>query len=331
MLKVAPLPTLAAEGPDTWFHAAIATERDALGAFLDTGPPSVAAIVALIAATPAPLVCTGVGKSGLVAAKLAATFSSLGTPAFCLHAGDAAHGDLGAVQPGSVVLLLSHSGTTAELAAIVPALKARGCRLVGIVGRAGSPLAQAADHLILAEIAREADPIGMAPTASTTLQMAIGDALAIAVSRSRSFARTDFLRHHPAGLLGRSMMPVRDVMRSGEALPVVAPHASVAETLPIMSAGRMGAACVVDWSGRLLGLIVDGDIRRCVQARRDLYATQALAIMQPHPQVIGGDMSVGDALELLRAGAMRFAVLPVVDDEGRLTGLVQSIDLLQSK
>lgn len=325
-LETAPAP---APGPSDWFADVLVAERDALDAFLSEPAPAIDAIIALIAAVEQPIVCTGIGKSGLVAAKVAATFSSLGTPAFFLNAAEAAHGDLGAVQTGNVVLLFSNSGATEELLRILPLLKARDCKLIGIVGRPHTPLAQAADHLILASIVREADHIGMAPTASTTLQMAIGDALAVAASRARGFTREDFLRHHPAGLLGRQLIPVRHLMHSGDDLPTVLPHASVAELIGIMSGKRLGAACVVDWEGKLLGLIVDGDIRRLIQAQGDLYAISAREIMQPHPKVIAANATVGDVQLLLQDSERRFLVLPVVADDGRLEGILHTFDLVQ--
>jgi arabinose-5-phosphate isomerase len=177
-------------------------------------------------------------------------------------------------------------------------------------------------------IEREADHIGMAPTSSTILQMAIGDGLAVAASRARAFSREDFLRQHPAGLLGRHMIKVRDLMRSGEDLPSVLPHASVAEATGIISAKRLGAVCVADWQGKLLGLIVDGDIRRLVQRRGDFYATKAGEIMQANPRVIGPDLTLADVL-LLQQKEGRFAVLPVADDKGVLLGMLSTWEALQ--
>jgi arabinose-5-phosphate isomerase len=316
-------------GPDSWFREVLLEEKAAIEQFLAGGGNEVDAIVAEIARQERPIVCLGIGKSGLVAAKAAATFSSLGTPAFFLNAAEAAHGDLGAVQTGNLVIVFSNSGTTEEILRILPVLKARSCRLIGIVGRAESPLAAAADHLILCQIAREADHIGMAPTASTTLQMAIGDGLAVAASRARAFSRDDFLRQHPAGLLGRHMIKVRHLMRSGDDLPTVLPHASVAEVTGIISAGRIGAACVTDWQGKLLGLVVDGDIRRLVQSRGDFYATSAGEIMATNPRVIGPDFTVADVLLLLQQEEGRFVVLPVVDDDGILLGLLSTWEALQ--
>jgi len=318
-----------AAGADDWFRNVLTEEKAAIERFLAVAGNEIGAIVAEIARQERPIVCLGIGKSGLIAAKAAATFSSLGTPAFFLNAAEAAHGDLGAVQTGNLVIIFSNSGTTEEILRILPLLKARACRLIGIVGRAGSPLAAAADHLILSRIEREADHIGMAPTASTILQMAIGDGLAVAASRARAFSREDFLRQHPAGLLGRHMIKVRHLMRSGDDLPKVLPHASVAEVTGIISAKRLGAACVTDWQGKLLGLVVDGDIRRLVQRRGDFYATTAGEIMETSPRVIGPDLNMADILLLLQQEEGRFVVLPVVDEDGVLLGLLSTWEVLQ--
>jgi arabinose-5-phosphate isomerase len=314
---------------DAWFRDVLREELTAIERFLADHGNEVGAIVAEIARQERPIVCLGIGKSGLVAAKAASTFSSLGTPAFFLNAAEAAHGDLGAVQTGNLVIVFSNSGTTEEILRILPVLKARECRLIGIVGRPDSPLAAAADHLILCRVAREADHIGMAPTASTILQMAIGDGLAVAASRARAFSREDFLRQHPAGLLGRHMIKVRHLMRSGKDLPTVLPHASAAEVTGIISAGRIGAAGVTDWQGKLLGLVVDGDIRRLVQGRGDFYATTAGEIMERRPRVIGPDFTVADVLLLLQQEEGRFVVFPVVDDDGLLLGMLNSWEVLQ--
>lgn len=321
---------LSAAVVEDWFLDVLRTETQALSRFAAAPPAEVAAIVELIAAQERPIVCVGIGKSGLVAAKLAATFSSLGTSAFFLNAAEAAHGDLGAIQTDNVVILFSNSGATEEILRILPLLKARRCRLIGVIGRPNSPLARAVEHLIVMDVQREADHIGMAPTASTTLQMAIGDALAVAVSRARGFTREDFLRHHPAGMLGRHLIPIRHLMQAGERLPTVAPDASVAELIGVISGHRLGGACVVDAAGRLLGLVVDGDIRRLIQARHDLYATSAAEVMQARPRVVADDAVVADVLLMLQEGEGRFVLLPVVDAEGRLQGIVHTYDLMQA-
>lgn len=317
--------------PTDWALDVLRAEAGAILASADVPPAQLGEAIDRIARATSPVVCCGVGKSGLIAAKIAATMASLGIPAFALAAGDAAHGDLGMVTPGSVVLLFSNSGTTAEILRILPGLRAFNCHIIGLVGRAGSPLATAADTLLLLPVDREADHIGMAPTASTTLQMAMGDALAVAASRRRGFTEEDFLRRHPAGLLGLHAQPVTAIMRTGGALPTVLPHMAIAETVGIMSKGRMGAACVVDWDNHLLGLIVDGDIRRIIQARGDLYAVQASAVMRTNPIVISGAATVGGAVDLMRGPGPGLLVLPVTDDAGHLLGMVHSVDLVQSQ
>lgn len=316
--------------PVRWALDVLRDEAAAIESFLADPPASLGEAIRLVAEARLPVVCCGVGKSGLVAAKIAATLSSLGTPAFTLAASDAAHGDLGAVMPGSLVLLFSNSGTTAEIMRILPSLRARGCRLVGFVGRNATPLGRDVDLVVPLPIAREADHIGMAPTASTTLQMAIGDAIAVAASRLRGFTREDFLRCHPAGQLGQHAVPVTAVMRTGEALPTVLPHMPLAETIRVMSAGRMGAACVVDWQGKLMGLIVDGDIRRAIEARADLYALTAGTVMRMDPVVLRADAVVGEALATMRGHGTGFLVMPVIDDADQLLGMVHSVDLVQT-
>lgn len=312
-----------------WFREVLAAERDALNQFIAGDHQAIPAIVDLIAAQERPIVCLGIGKSGLVAAKVAATFSSLGTSAFFLNAAEAAHGDLGAVQTENVVLLFSNSGSTEEIMRILPILKARKCRLIGVIGRAESPLAHVVEHLILMDLEGEADHIGMAPTSSTTLQMAIGDALAVAVSRARKFTREDFLRHHPAGLLGRHMIPIRHLMRKGAELPIVHAETSAAEMIAVISAGRMGAACVVDGERRLRGLIVDGDVRRLIESRHDIYAMTTGDIMKTQPITVPESAVVADVLLLLQEAGRPLSVVPVVDGEGRLAGMIQSYDLLR--
>ncbi|NOW47897.1 arabinose-5-phosphate isomerase [Novosphingobium sp. SG751A] len=324
-LTTTPAPELGLE----WAMEVLRGEMTALADCLDHPPEGLSGAIHALAASRLPVLCCGVGKSGLVAAKIAATLSSLGTPAFSLSAGDASHGDLGAVTPGSVVMLFSNSGTTVELMRILPGLRERRCHLIGLIGRGDTPLARAADTLVLLPIVREADHLGMAPTASTTLQMAMGDAMAVAASQLRGFARDDFLRSHPAGALGRRAQPIRAVMREGASLPCIGPQANLAEVIAAISTGKMGAACVVE-GGYLSGLIVDGDIRRAIAARRDIYAERAADVMRPDPTVLSASATTGDALDLIRDHGAGFSVLPVTDDAGRLLGMVHSVDLVQN-
>lgn len=319
----------AAATPSDWVADAVAIARDALDAFL-AAPIALDPIVDLLAGQVRPVAVCGVGKSGLVAAKLAATFSSLGTPALFVNAAEAAHGDLGAIPPGTVVLLLSNSGSTAEILRILPLLKARACPLVGLIGRADSPLGRAVDHLVALPVEREADHLDLAPTASTTLQMAVGDALAVATARARGFDRADFLRHHPAGLLGRQQLPVATLMRSGDALPRVAPDATLPTLLATMSAGRIGAAAVVDAERRLLGLVCDGDIRRLLLTEGGGDAICARDAMRPDPVTVPLAATLGDVLALQRGTGGARLVFPVIDPDGRLAGMVPASDLLLS-
>jgi len=321
---------LSAPAAAEWALDVLRSEMAALAACLCHPPAQLSEAIHVIAASPLPVLCCGVGKSGLVAAKVAATLASLGTPAFALRAGDATHGDLGAVMAGSVVLVFSNSGTTAELLRIMPSLKARHCHVIGLIGQENSPLAQAVETLLLLPIAQEADHLGMAPTASTTLQMAMGDALAVAVSQLRGFSYQDFLACHPAGALGLRLKPVASVMHQGEALPVITPDSPLAKAIAEISRGRMGAACVVDAAGRLAGLIVDGDIRRAIEAQQDLYAVSAASVMRCDPVTLSARATIGEALEIMRSHGAGLSVLPVTDDAGYLRGMVHSVDLVQS-
>lgn len=311
----------------TWALDVLQSEASALVALSASPPTLLGEAISAVASTHYPVVCCGAGKSGLVAAKVAATLASLGTPAFRLSAADAAHGDLGAVMPGSTVMLFSNSGATSEILRILPHLRALKCRLIGLVGRAQSPLGRAVDTLLDLPVPCEADHLGLAPTASTTLQMAMGDAIAVAASRLRGFSHADFIRSHPAGQLGQRALPVTSVMRQAEAMPSLLPLTPLAEAASVMSSGRIGAACVVNGEGVLLGLIVDGDIRRAVQARHDLYTITAAQVMRRNPLVLPVGASIGDAVDMMHGHGAGLLVLPVVDDQGRLQGILHSLDL----
>lgn len=318
------IPQIAAD-PASWALDVLQGEASALIALIAAPPPQLAEAIACVAEARYPVVCCGAGKSGLVAGKVAATLASLGTPAFSLSASDAAHGDLGAVMAGSTVILFSNSGTTAEILRILPNLRALNCHLIGLVGCAESPLGRAVDILLHVPVSCEADHLGLAPTASTTLQMATGDAIAVAASRLRGFSHADFLRAHPAGRLGQRSLAVTALMRRDGAVPVVSSHMTLAQAASTMSSGMIGAACVTDGHGRLLGLIVDGDIRRAVEARLDLYSVTAGETMRGNPVVLIDTACVGDAVDMMQAGLL---VLPVVDDTGCLQGILHNLDLV---
>ncbi len=279
------------------------------------------------------VVVMGMGKSGHVGRKIAATLASTGTPAFFVHPGEASHGDLGMVLPGDVVLALSNSGESDELAALLPALRRLGVTLVAMTGQSGSTLAQHADCVLDSGVEEEACPLNLAPTASTTAQMALGDALAVALLDARGFREADFARSHPGGSLGRKLlMHVRDLMRSGEQLPRVSPSAAFGALLREMTGKGLGFAAVVDETGRPLGIFTDGDLRRLIengQASQDLRALTAQQVMHSGPRLVQEDSLAVDA-----AGVMeqhRVTSVLVINAAGLLVGALNSNDLMRAK
>jgi len=276
------------------------------------------------------VVVMGMGKSGHVGRKMAATLASTGTPAMFVHPGEASHGDLGMVVPGDVVLAISNSGESDELAAILPAMRRLGVTLLAMTGKADSTLARHADIVLDSAVDEEACPMNLAPTASTTAQMALGDALAVALLDARGFQEADFARSHPGGSLGRKLlMHVRDLMRSGDAVPSVAPSASFNELLREMTHKGLGFTAVVDGAGRALGIFTDGDLRRLIERGADLRALTAEQVMHPGPRLVRDDALAVDA-----AGVMeqhRITSVLVVDGEGLLVGALNSNDLMRAK
>jgi arabinose-5-phosphate isomerase len=272
----------------------------------------------------------GMGKSGHVGRKIAATLASTGTPAMFVHPAEASHGDLGMVLPADVVLAISNSGESDELAAILPALKRVGVTLVAMTGKLDSTLAQHADIVLNSGVDQEACPLNLAPTASTTAQMALGDALAVALLDARGFQEADFARSHPGGSLGRKLlMHVRDLMRSGDDVPSVAPGASFNELLREMTRKGLGFTAVVDSAGHALGIFTDGDLRRLIERGADLRALTAEQVMHPGPRLVREDALAVDA-----AGVMeqhRITSVLVVDAQGRLAGALNSNDLMRAK
>jgi arabinose-5-phosphate isomerase len=285
--------------------------------------------VALLLSCEGRVVCTGMGKSGLVMQKVAATLSSTGTPAQFLHPAEAVHGDLGVITPADRVLAASASGTTEELLRLVAHLERLGVSLVSMTGDPESPLARHARLHLSARIDREACPLGLAPTASTAALMALGDALAMALLEARGFTREDFARLHPGGALGRRLLRVEQIMHTGEALPRVAPEAPMAEVVYEMSRKGFGIAAVVAADGRLLGCISDGDLRRLLQSGAPLAEHTAASSMAPSPRVARRELSAPAALRQLEAH--KITALFVCDAAGRLEGLVHLHDLLALK
>ncbi len=276
------------------------------------------------------VVVMGMGKSGHVGGKIAATLASTGTPAFFVHPAEANHGDLGMVTAGDVVLAISNSGESDELSAILPALKRQGVKVVAMTGRAGSTLAQHADLVLSNHVEKEACPLNLAPTASTTAQLALGDALAVALLDARGFKEEDFARSHPGGALGRKLLThVRDVMRSGAQVPRVVRSASASGTLREMSAKGLGCTAIVDDAGRPIGIFTDGDLRRLIERGDDLRTFNAAQIMHANPRTIGEDVLAVAAAELMETA--RITSVLVVDAQGVLVGAVTSNDLLRAK
>jgi arabinose-5-phosphate isomerase len=272
----------------------------------------------------------GMGKSGHVGRKIAATLASTGTPAFFVHPAEASHGDLGMVQPGDVVLAISNSGESDELAAIVPALRRLGVTLVAMTGRADSTLARHADIVLSSAVDQEACPLNLAPTASTTAQMALGDALAVALLDARGFREDDFARSHPGGSLGRKLLiHVHDLMRRGDAVPRVGPAAGFHALLREMTGKGLGFAAVADADGRPLGIFTDGDLRRLIERGADLRALTAADVMHRGPRTVRADALAVDAAGLMEAH--RITSVLVVDGEGRLVGALNSNDLMRAK
>lgn len=276
------------------------------------------------------VVVMGMGKSGHVGRKIAATLASTGTPAMFVHPAEASHGDLGMVTAHDVVLAISNSGESDELTAILPVLKRLGMPLVAITGGGQSTLARNAALVLDSSVDKEACPLNLAPTASTTAQLALGDALAVALLDARGFRAEDFARSHPGGALGRKLLTqISDVMRSGEALPQVAPDANLGTLMREMSRKGLGASAVVAPDGALLGIFTDGDLRRLVEAGTDLRQATAGEIMFTRPRTLRPDVLAVDAAVLMETH--RITCVLVVDDAHRLVGAVHIGDLMRAK
>lgn len=309
----------------------LATEAraiDALSARL--GAPFVDA-VALLLSCRGRVVVTGIGKSGHVARKLAATLASTGTPAFFVHPAEASHGDLGMIMADDVVIMLSNSGETDELTLLTPHLKRHGPRIIALTGNEQSSLAQAADVHLDAAVGEEAGPLKLAPTASTTAALALGDALALAVLDARGFSTEDFARSHPGGALGRRLLTrVEDVMRSGRDLPRVALDATLADALVEMSGKGMGMTAVADADGRIAGIFTDGDLRRALPRVGGRTDVAIATLMTTAPRSIAASALAIDCVALME-GAPRVQVLLVTSDDGRLAGALHMHDLFRAR
>jgi arabinose-5-phosphate isomerase len=285
----------------------------------------------LLLASHGRVICTGMGKSGHIARKIAATLASTGTPSFYVHPGEAGHGDLGMVTDADVVIALSNSGETDEVLMLLPVLKRQGNTVIAMTGRPGSTLAREADVHLDVSVPAEACPHDLAPTASTTAALALGDALAVALLEARGFTADDFARSHPAGTLGRRLLlHITDVMHAGDQVPRVRAEATLSQALVEMSRKRLGMTSVVDDEGRLIGLFTDGDLRRTLDdARVDLRATPISAVMTRSPKTIGSDALAVEAAQLMEAHKIN--ALIVIDGERRVVGALNIHDLLRAR
>ncbi len=277
------------------------------------------------------VVCTGMGKSGHVARKIAATLASTGTPAFYVHPGEAGHGDLGMITDADVVLALSYSGESDEVLTLLPVLKRQGNTVIGMTGRPQSTLARESDVHLDVSVPAEACPLDLAPTSSTTASLAMGDALAVALLDARGFTADDFARSHPAGSLGRRLLlHITDVMHAGDDVPRVGVGATLSEALVEMSRKRLGMTAVVDADGRLAGLFTDGDLRRTLDnPSLDVRGTQIAEVMTRQPRTIGADQLAVEAARLMETH--QISGLVVVDDEQRPVGALNIHDLLRAR
>jgi arabinose-5-phosphate isomerase len=281
-----------------------------------------------IAASPGRICVTGLGKSGLIGQKVAATLSSTGTPAYFLHAAEASHGDLGMLVAGDIVLALTFSGQTPEVVRLIEFARSRNLRTIAMTGESESPVARAADLLISVAISREACPLNLAPTASTTAMLAMGDALAMAVSESRGFREEDFAALHPGGRLGRRFLKVRDLMRTGDRVPRVTRETSMSDAIHEMSRKMMGITAVVNGRGELLGVISDGDLRRLLETDGALLSKSAGDCLHPQPRTVADEEFASTALQQMEAA--KITTLFVVDAGGLLAGAVHMHDLLSA-
>ena len=275
------------------------------------------------------LVVTGVGKSGHIGDKIAATFASTGTPAFFLHAAEAAHGDIGMITTADVVLALSNSGETPELISILPVIKRLGVGLIALTGKPDSTLGRAADVVLDVSVPKEACPLNLAPTASTTATLAMGDALAVALLDARGFTEEDFARSHPGGSLGRKLLlHVEDVMRTGSQLPRVAAETSLHDGLVEMSAKGLGMTAIIDAAGKALGVFTDGDLRRLLDRPLDVYRLKMGEVMRIKPKSVRPKMLAAEAVHVMETN--RITALLVIDDDGVLVGALNVHDLFRA-
>lgn len=304
-------------------------ERDALQALLPRIDDSFVAACELCLACTGRVVVLGMGKSGHIAGKIAATLASTGTPAFFVHPGEASHGDLGMITRTDVVLALSNSGETPEVTSLLPVIKRQGVGLIAMTGKPGSTLARSADVHLNVAVGAEACPLNLAPTASTTAALAMGDALAVALLEARGFTEEDFALSHPGGSLGRRLLlKIDDLLHSGDAIPRVQTGTPLKEALVEMSAKGLGMTIVEDASGALVGVYTDGDLRRTLDADIDLRSAKIEAVMAPSPKTISTGVLAAEAVKRMQDAAITSLV--VTNDAGQVAGILHMHDLLRA-
>lgn len=273
------------------------------------------------------VIITGVGKSGLIGQKLAATFSSTGTPATFLHSAEAVHGDLGILCKGDVVIAISHSGETDEIRMLIPIIKRLGLPLIAMTGQSGSVLSKESDVSLDISVREEACPLGLAPTASTAATLAMGDALAVALLKIRGFREEDFAMIHPGGKLGRKWLRVEDLMHSGDSLPCVTEDTILKDAIYEISSKGLGVTLIIDGGGKLTGIITDGDLRRMIEANVDFYGTRVVDVMTRNPKRIGRDVLCAKSVQVMESHSI--TSLAVTDEKGRPIGVIHLHDLLK--
>jgi len=308
----------------------LAIEADAVRALIGRLDERFLAAVTLILACKGRVIVSGIGKSGHIARKIASTLSSTGTAAYFVHPAEASHGDLGMIQRDDIFIGISYSGESDELLQIVPLVKRQGAKLIVIAGNATSSLAREANVFLDAAVDQEACPLNLAPTASTTAALALGDALAVALLDARGFSADDFARSHPGGSLGRKLLThVADVMRSGADLPRVSDSATLKEAVLEMSRGRLGMTAVLDAAGRVRGIVTDGDLRRALERITDVAAARVADVMSQGPRTIRPEALAVEAVEIMESHKVN--QLLVVDARGELVGALNMHDLLRAK
>ncbi|HEY6966267.1 MAG TPA: KpsF/GutQ family sugar-phosphate isomerase [Burkholderiales bacterium] len=313
----------------------LAVEADAVRALIARLDERFLAAVTLILGCEGRVIVSGIGKSGHVARKIASTFSSTGTRAYFVHAAEASHGDLGMVGRGDVFIAISNSGETAELVEILPLVKRLGARLIAITGNAASTLAREADVNLDAAVVEEACPLNLAPTASTTAALALGDALAVALLDARGFSAADFAQHHPRGklphqaLASQALLHVVDVMRTGDRIPKVLESASLKEAMAEMTRGSIGMTAVLDASGRVRGVFTDGDLRRALMGISEISSIRLADVMTKSPRTIRPEAMAAEAAQLMEAHKVNQIL--VVDARGVLVGALNNHDLFRAK